>query len=300
MAVAYQGNLALVRYHYWWPDYYDPFFQHNIAENTDRINYYGSDYAPHFIIDGIIDGAYNIYSWDGLIADRVNVSSPLTIDIDGNYDENNQNGEVTITIFCETTPSVSNLKLRVALTESDIQWQAPNGSNIHNQTFRDMIPNTTGEPFSINQGDTRQFTYQFEIRNPLVPENCGIMAFVQSDQNREILQGSKIGIPDLIPLDVYDNPSIPNNFALSQNYPNPFNAATRIDFHTEGVKVKLAVYDVTGSLVKTLVDGSLETGSHSIVWDGKDNSGSDVSSGVYFYRLSDSSGENVRRMTLLR
>jgi hypothetical protein len=300
LAVDYQNDFALIRYHAWWPGYYDPFFQYNIVENTDRINYYGADYAPHFRIDGIVDGTYNYFEWDGMIADRIDVSSPLTIDIDGNYDDINQNGELTITVFCETTPSVSNLKLRVALTENDIQWQAPNGSDIHNQTFRDMIPNTEGESFSINQGDIRQFTYQFEILNPLVPENCELVAFVQSDQNREILQGGKIGVPDLIPTAVYDNPSIPNNFALKQNYPNPFNASTQIDFRTSGGNVSLAVYDVTGALVKTLVDGSLEVGSYSVIWDGKDNSGSDVSSGIYFYRLSDSHSESVRRMTLLK
>ncbi|UCC80381.1 MAG: Omp28-related outer membrane protein [Candidatus Zixiibacteriota bacterium] len=290
----------MIRYHAWTPGSGDPFYQYNIPQNIARINYYGFDYTPHFRLDGVVDGTYNTGAWNALIAYRINISSPMTIDIDGSYDENNRTGEVTITVYCEATPSVSNLKMRVAITESGIQWQAPNGSNVHEQTFRHMIPNAAGESFTINQGDTQQFTYQFIIPNPLRPDYCDIIAFVQSDQNKEILQGGKIGIPDLVPLDVYDDPSSPNNFALKQNYPNPFNATTRIDFLAEGGKVNLAVYNVTGSLVKTLVDGPLEAGIHSIVWDGKDNGGSDVSSGIYFYRLSDSSGESVRRMALLK
>jgi flagellar hook assembly protein FlgD len=127
-----------------------------------------------------------------------------------------------------------------------------------------------------------------------------VVAFVQSEQNREILQSGKEWVTELVPTSVDDGVSTPSIFSLSQNYPNPFNATTQIDFHTSGGDVSLAIYDITGALVKTLVDGSLEAGPHSIVWNGKDNSGSDVSSGIYFYRLGDSRGESMRRMTLLK
>jgi hypothetical protein len=300
LATTYQDDLALIRYHAWWPGSSDPYYQYNIPENTARINYYGPDYTPHFRIDGIVDGTYQTGAWNGMISNRINVSSPLTIDITGNYDNSSQAGEITVTVFCETTPNVSNLKLRIAITESEIYWQAPNGGTVHEQTFRDMIPNTNGESFTIIQGETVEHTYNFDLPRPLVPENCEIVAFVQSDQNQEILQGAKIGIPDLTPLDIYDDPSIPNNFALNQNYPNPFNATTKIDFQTSGGEVNLAVYNITGALVKTLVDGSLEAGSHSIIWNGKDYSDLEVSSGIYFYRLIDSRGESLRRMTLLK
>jgi flagellar hook assembly protein FlgD len=164
-----------------------------------------------------------------------------------------------------------------------------------------MIPSTYGEPITINQGQTLEFTYDLDITSPLVARNCQVVAFVQSDQNREILQSTKEWMTALPPQTSIDEEvSTPENFSLSQNYPNPFNATTKIDFRTEGGDVNLAIYDITGSLVKTLVNGSLEAGSHSIVWDGKDNGGSDVSSGVYFYRLSDSNGDSFRRMTLLK
>ena len=79
--------------------------------------------------------------------------------------------------------------------------------------------------------------------------------------------------------------SVPETFNLSQNYPNPFNAETQISFRTEGGDVKLEVYNLTGAVVKTLVDGSVDAGNHSIIWDGDDESNKPVSSGVYYYQL---------------
>ena len=77
---------------------------------------------------------------------------------------------------------------------------------------------------------------------------------------------------------------IPDNFSLSQNYPNPFNPETQINFALpEPASVALNIYDVNGHLVRTLVSGLQTTGTHLVSWDGRDNSGARVVSGVYFY-----------------
>lgn len=89
---------------------------------------------------------------------------------------------------------------------------------------------------------------------------------------------------------------VPQTFELSQNYPNPFNAQTNIDFNLEKEsQVELTVYNITGAKVTTLVDGKLEAGRHSINWDA-----SQVSSGVYYYRLNTNGEESTRKMTLLK
>ncbi|HOF61892.1 MAG TPA: FlgD immunoglobulin-like domain containing protein [Candidatus Latescibacteria bacterium] len=90
-------------------------------------------------------------------------------------------------------------------------------------------------------------------------------------------------------------------FALFQNAPNPFNPSTTIRFSLpDAGYVKLAVYDVTGALVRTLVEGPVETGIHEAVWDGKNTLGAEVASGMYVYRLTGGCGVLTRRMTLLR
>ena len=79
---------------------------------------------------------------------------------------------------------------------------------------------------------------------------------------------------------------LPRITVLYGNYPNPFNPKTTIAFAlpTDG-HVRVRIYDASGRLVRTLVDGTFEAGSHEVPWDGKDDRGTDVASGVYFYRM---------------
>jgi hypothetical protein len=89
--------------------------------------------------------------------------------------------------------------------------------------------------------------------------------------------------------------------ALHQNTPNPFNPTTRIAFtlpHRD--QVVLAIYDVHGKLVKTLMDEEVGEGKHELVWDGTDVNGSTVSSGMYFYRLHTGKNTMTRKMLMLK
>jgi len=88
----------------------------------------------------------------------------------------------------------------------------------------------------------------------------------------------------------------PKSFSLAQNYPNPFNANTNIDFElTKGSHVELAVYDITGAKIATLLKGNREAGKHQVNWDA-----SQLSSGVYYYTLKANGSELTRKMTLLK
>jgi len=105
--------------------------------------------------------------------------------------------------------------------------------------------------------------------------------------------------------DEQPNPVLENNkvsdFKLERNFPNPFNPETVIKFNLpEASRVSLNVYNVLGQVVKTLVNEELSAGLHSVIWDGKNAQGSDVSSGVYFYRIKAGDFESTMRMTLLR
>ncbi len=101
----------------------------------------------------------------------------------------------------------------------------------------------------------------------------------------------------------YEKGSRPTRFALGQNYPNPFNPSTSISYYvgTEtAVRVSLRVYNLAGQLVKTLVDEEKAPGEHQVIWDGKNQQGDEVASGVYFYRLSVMNFSDSRRMVLLK
>jgi hypothetical protein len=80
--------------------------------------------------------------------------------------------------------------------------------------------------------------------------------------------------------------------ALGRAYPNPMNPTTRIQFTNgvEGGSVKLRIFDVTGRLVKTLLNGKLAAGVHEVTWDGTVDDGSPATSGLYFYRMEGDGG----------
>jgi hypothetical protein len=88
---------------------------------------------------------------------------------------------------------------------------------------------------------------------------------------------------------------------LAQNVPNPFNPTTVISFGlSAGGSVSLRVYDVSGGLVRVLVDGRRPAGHHEAHWDSRDETGAVVASGVYFYRLEAGDYLETRKMVLLK
>ena len=93
----------------------------------------------------------------------------------------------------------------------------------------------------------------------------------------------------------------PGRFALSQNAPNPFNPATTISFEvpTAG-EASLVIYGPTGQVVRTLIDGTVEAGQHSVTWNGLDNFGRPAASGVYIYRLASGNEVAHQRMVLVK
>jgi hypothetical protein len=90
-------------------------------------------------------------------------------------------------------------------------------------------------------------------------------------------------------------------YAMDQNFPNPFNPSTRVSYSIAAHEhVALAVYDVTGKRIRTLVNQRQTAGPHEATWDGRDDNGQSVSSGVYFYRITAGEFTQTRRMVLLK
>ncbi|MFH1844214.1 MAG: T9SS type A sorting domain-containing protein, partial [bacterium] len=95
--------------------------------------------------------------------------------------------------------------------------------------------------------------------------------------------------------------SVPTQFALRNNYPNPFNPLTNIEFDLpKAGQVSLFIYDVSGRLVKTLINEALPAAKHLVQWDGTDGSSRRVASGVYYYRLDTGNDAATKRMMLVK
>jgi hypothetical protein len=99
-----------------------------------------------------------------------------------------------------------------------------------------------------------------------------------------------------------DEPVIPQMYCLYQNVPNPFNPNTtiRYDVATGGGQVTILIYDVSGRLLRTLVAGKQTAGQKTAVWDGRDDHGRGVTSGVYFYRLEAPGYNKTLKMILIQ
>ena len=93
----------------------------------------------------------------------------------------------------------------------------------------------------------------------------------------------------------------PQTFSLAQNLPNPFNSTTIIGFALPTqTQVELAIYNLAGQKVTTLVEGARRAGNYTLSWDGRDSQGKDQASGVYFYRLRAGHHTQLKKLLLLR
>ncbi len=117
------------------------------------------------------------------------------------------------------------------------------------------------------------------------------------NETETVLQGEfqDLGFVDPLPVGTESNGKI-QNFTLHQNYPNPFNPSTNISFVIPvSGPVTIQVYDVKGSLINTLIDKTVSAGEHTVNFDA-----SNLTSGVYLYRIKTSSGSQTRKMTLIK
>ena len=94
---------------------------------------------------------------------------------------------------------------------------------------------------------------------------------------------------------------VPDTYELSQNHPNPFNPDTEIDFAIPvETNVRLTIYNISGQVVKTLLDEVKPVGSYTVRWNGTNESGETVASGVYFYRLETADFQKTVKMVLMK
>lgn len=294
MVETYPDRLAVIRYH---PYSADPFYQFNPSENSMRKDYYGQPAYPYLFVDGADAGGIH-QAWGMYILARMGIESNLEIEISGHYNEGTRETNLQLAVTATAGITQPNLRLQVVLTESDLDY----GGHTHNQVMRDMIPDAEGESFTISNGQTLHFNRSFTVDGLLQDENCEIVVFVQSHTTREVLQSAKDSLTTLDPSGVEEDiEALPGSFFLAQNYPNPFNASTIIAFNLpKPAPVVLEIYNLPGQLVRTVVGGGREAGSNQIAWDGLDEGGEEVSSGIYFYRLRAGTWSQTKRLSLLR
>lgn len=119
-------------------------------------------------------------------------------------------------------------------------------------------------------------------------------------QERQIVPASRVSDPETV-VSPAAGSVVPQHYALMPNYPNPFNPSTNIGFQIpSGGHVSLTIYDVLGRTVRHLLDGRQEAGSYTALWNGRDDHGRELKSGVYFCVMEAGSCRETIKMVLSR
>ena len=135
------------------------------------------------------------------------------------------------------------------------------------------------------------------IRNVL-SESITIQESLQNGYDITFIAGDEAYVNDMI-MNILE--AIPAEYSLSQNYPNPFNPTTKIDFTLpRSDDVNVTIYNLVGQQIKVLVNSNLEYGYHTVTWNGLDQLGRPVASGVYFSELRTRNFRQTKKMLLLK
>jgi hypothetical protein len=224
----------------------------------------------------------------------------------GIHNEDSQ-GTIINTILWDNTASegneIHNFNSTVSVTFSDISGGYSGNGNIDvNPLFVDS-----------GNGD-----FHLQGESPCIdtgtPDTTGLnLPLYDIDGNERIFDGDGNGIA-IVDMGAYEyaanvvmaydwHIASPEKYRLYPNYPNPFNPTTTINFDIPvGTYnyTSLRIYDITGKLIKTLINGEKEPGYHSVSWNGRDKTGQEVSSGLYFYRLESENFMETKQCLLVK
>ncbi|MBN1754856.1 Omp28-related outer membrane protein [bacterium] len=180
-------DMVHLEYHVYWPSSTDPFYSANTSENINRISYYGVDSAPTVIEDGYYaPNAGNISEMvNGLFA-RFGKDSPLRLEAYKHI------AGTTCSIFVSIyvdRPVASDTRLRIAVTESNINYSAPNGLTHFDDIMRDLVPSGSGILLDLSAApDTQYFNRVITLNPGWSAGNLNVVAWVQDDDTREVVQ----------------------------------------------------------------------------------------------------------------
>ena len=213
------NDLAVIKYHMYWPSNQDPMYLNNPTPQEDRRDYYGTvGYVPYAIVDGTFMAdddqqpgnypiTYNIYQ--RFYDQRRAIESPFSIE--SNADLGSTTGTVWVNVTAVDAVPAGALKVRMILYFNNVQYPSPPGSNGEDHfefVFMDFIPNDLGLDLTISQGQTVNFMQTFTIPNeisagggdPAIPverAQLGIVSIVQEEGSKEVHQANVISFADL-------------------------------------------------------------------------------------------------------
>lgn len=286
-----ENNILPIIYNINSPDPNDPFYLANPIEISSRRFFYNFLGVPHGYLDGV---SSPLYPWqyndlEYLVDERLDKFT--TVDLSATFDDYKN---LTVNYEVINKLAGGNYKLHAAIVEKNLHYQAPNGETEFNYVFRKMFPDALGTPVSLSEGAKGTIIIPFFYDYSWDPNELTFIVFIQDHLTFEVVQTTKATY--FSPVEVKEDSENPKIYFLAQNFPNPFNPTTTINFSIEKNDfVSLSVTDISGRVIKRLVNNNLTEGNHSVKFEA-----SNLSSGIYFYNLKTSTFSETKKMLLLR
>ena len=204
--------------------------------------------------------------------------------------------ESGVSVVLESIVNVKGLQVELSKITSSVAGMNLStvlGSGYFHQSgdiLRTLVYDSQGQ--TIEPGEYLFVNMPFTISNP---RDVKIDNVILADEENN-------GIEKLTTVVIYGNaPQLPTEYSLSQNYPNPFNPTTEIQFTVPNSgDVQIVLYNMLGQEVRTLFTGQVQRGTYSLQWDGQSNSGKQMSSGTYIYRMTAGDFVQSKKMMLIK
>ena len=275
-----------------WPDKNDPYYTPITNVLDTRTQYYGIQGVPSVIING---KNTEIIGNEQQLTDYVNNEkknySPVKLSLTGSISGDKYTCNVEIDPVADVVPG--NYKLHLGITESNLNYSAPNGEKHFHWVLRNLYPSVSGTELTITAGSKINKEVVCNLDASWNIANLQVIVFIQNDDTKEIVQAAKVtnltSVTD-------QNSTTPEEYSLNQNYPNPFNPSTIIKYNLKkSSQVKLVVYDVLGRMVKIIVNDFQEAGSYEVNFDA-----TNLASGIYFYKIKADDFSDNKKMLLIK
>ena len=289
---------------YWFDEHFQPFDGLETAETVERATWYGITEWPYVRVDGsaVFIGIYNCHATAAHLSQLIDARLQETggmspVRIDGDFQADNNVLQFRNTFRLIDPVVLTDLRATFVAIEDNVT----NGFG----TFPRVTRAIRYEPVTLaNQGDSVSFNITIPRDPNWNPDHLRAIVFLQQTSgNKPIIQGLVRG--NLLATGV----PLPGEFAqplsrIEGINPNPFRETTTIHLSLSGAAVsgniRLEIFDLNGRMVRRLLDGATEDGSHAWTWDGLGDGGRHLESGVYFARLLTRDGESRRKLIMLR
>ncbi|MGA3012487.1 MAG: FlgD immunoglobulin-like domain containing protein [Bacteroidales bacterium] len=281
--ISHGDTVAVVEYHAY--NSSDPYYN---SYAVARCAYYGITGFPTAFFDGLYSfiGGSNNQSMYQYYLPLYQQSIAKKTAFEFYFTQTHFDSSYTVTVYIHKLATFlnTNTVLQFVVTESHIayHWQGQDSLQFVERT---MVPDANGTSVDMTNDTVKEINLNFTVGSSWVLQNLEVSAFLQDSNTKEIFNGNKAMLINLITTGIGEHNNSGEDM-LVEAYPNPMVTRTTVPaiIDKEGSAI-VNIYNFTGQKVKTLYDGNISSGRHDFIWNGTDDNNELLPDGVYFCRM---------------